>query len=161
MSLNQIQLTPHLLVNFYPDSLIETAAMTVPEVSSLSYLGKNEKNILIITTQSDVRFLTDEELEFLTSILSACKLSIADVAIVNWKQTETDLSKIFLELKTKTALLFNITPLEIGLPINFPQFQIQEFNKQTYLYAPSLQEIANNVEVKKQLWSSLKNLFEI
>ncbi len=161
MSLNQIQLTPHLLVNFYPDSLIESAAMTVPEVSSLSYLGKNEKNILIITNQNDVRFLTDEELVFLTSILSACKLSIADVAIVNWKQTETDLSKIFLELKTKTALLFNIAPLEIGLPINFPQFQIQEFNKQTYLYAPSLQEIANNVEVKKQLWSSLKNLFEI
>ncbi len=161
MSLNQIQLTPHLLVNFYPDSLIETAATTVPEVSSLSYLGKNEKNILIITTQNDVRFLTDEELKFLTSILSACKLSIADVAIVNWKQTEIDLSKIFLQLKTKTALLFNIAPLEIGLPINFPQFQIQEFNKQTYLYAPSLQEIANNVEVKKQLWSSLKNLFEI
>ncbi len=161
MSLNQIQLTPHLLVNFYPDSLIETAATTVPEVSSLSYLGKNEKNILIITSKEDVRFLTDEELVFLTSILSACKLSIADVAIVNRKQTKIDLPEIFFQLKTKTVLLFDVTPLEIGLPINFPQFQIQEFNKQTYLYAPPLQKIANDLTIKKQLWNSLKKLFGI
>ena len=161
MGLNHIQLTPKLLVDLYQDVLIETAAISEPAVSILSYLGKNEKNILIITSKTEVRFLTDEEFVFLTSILSACKLSNADVAIVNWKQTDKNLQDIFNQLQSKTVLLFDVNPLEIGLPLNFPHFQIQQFDKQTYLCAPSLEQIANDLNIKKQLWNSLKKLFEI
>lgn len=161
MSLNHIQLTPQLLVDLYQDVLIETVTESEPATSVLSYLGKNEKNILIITSKTEVRFLTDGEFDFLTSILSACKLGNADVAIVNWKQTEKNLQEILLQLQSKTVLLFDVNPLEVDLPLNFPHFQIQHFDKQTYLYAPSLEEIANDVVSKKQLWNSLKKLFEI
>jgi hypothetical protein len=104
--------------------------------------------------------LSDEELPFLTNILSACKLSLADVAIVNIHSLEEkEIEKTIEPLEPKTVLLFGITPLTIDLPINFPQFQLQQFNKRTYLYSPGLQELANDKTLKLQLWNCLKNLF--
>jgi hypothetical protein len=161
MSLNQIQLTNQLLTSLYPNALIESAiTSSVPEYQPVKYLGKNAKNIVLLVNNSTYPFLSDEELPFLTNILSACKLSLADVAIVNIHSLEEkEIEKTIEPLEPKTVLLFGITPLTIDLPINFPQFQLQQFNKRTYLYSPDLQELANDKTLKLQLWNCLKNLF--
>lgn len=159
MSLNHLNLNSTMLADLYSDVLVEINATGVPEPASKTYLGSNEKNILIIVNTADAVFLEDEELTFLTNILSACHLSLADVAIINWLNKET--ASIASELNSKNVLLFGISPLQFGLPINFPYFQIQNFDKTDYLTAPALSVISNDVQIKKELWSSLKKMFRI
>jgi hypothetical protein len=94
-------------------------------------------------------------------VLAACKLSIADIAIVNsYTLDQSDLQNIINSGANK-VLLFGVEPLAIGLPINFPAFQLQPFNNRTYLYAPVLSQVENDKGLKARLWTSLKAMFEI
>jgi hypothetical protein len=168
MSLNQIQLTNQQLTSLYANVLIESTTTTsVPEFQPakpgsqpVKYLGKNAKNILLLVNNTEAPYLPDNELSFLTNILSACKLSLADVAIVNLNALpENEIEAAIQPLEPKYILLFGLEPLSIGLPINFPQFQLQPFNKRTYLYSPALQELDRNKDLKLNLWNSLKTMF--
>ncbi len=161
MNLNNIILSPQLLADLYPDVLIETYATDVPEKPLQHYIGKNQKHIIIVVSNDDSDTTNEYELKFLTNVLKACKLSLAEVAIVKWPMVEKNYFELFQTLECKTVLLFNIDPISFGLPINFPPFQIQPHNKLTFLYAPSLSEIENNIDLKKRLWTSLKILFNV
>jgi len=158
MGLNNIQLKPNVLADLYKNSLIETNATGVKQVK---YLGDNQKNILVIVSHHSAPFLTDPELNFLTAVLGACKLSIADIGIINRSHCEvTDLQNI-INTEGRNVLLFGTEPLSIGLPINFPAFQLQAFNNRTYLHAPSLSQIESDKALKARLWNSLKAMFRI
>jgi hypothetical protein len=161
MSLNNIALKPMILTQLYADTLVETSVAGVPEKTSVRWLGSNQKNIIVIVRHEDVPVLPDEALNFLATILSACKLGLLDIALVNAASTnETALQTLIAE-EGKTVLLFGTDPLSIGLPINFPPFQLQQFNQRTYLYCPSLREIEKDKTLKSKLWTSLKTLFGI
>ncbi len=125
-------------------------------------LGEHLKQVLVVVDHADAVHLPDAELSFLTGILGACKLSLADVAIVN-RQQGGGLSQqaIGQHLKSRVTLLFGIEPDAFGLPMSFPAFQIQPFNQVTYLYAPSLSEIEKDKVLKSKLWVSLRRLFNI
>jgi len=162
MNLNSIILTPQLTADLYADTLVETAMHTIPEKQPVKFLGNNQKHILIVTSNAAVAFLTDNELVFLTNILAACKLTIADVAIINKEQyTPADYTDVLELLQSKTVILFGVDPLAFGLPINFPHFQLQKFHHYTYLYAPELEEIEQDKNLKTKLWACLKTLFDI
>ena len=164
MSLNEIRLSSQHLSDLYGSVLVEVDAKpvpTAPQVYPVSYLGMNEKNILIITSEPDAKYISEGELAFLTTVLNACGLGLADVAIVNWLNTERDYNKIVDSLQSKTVLLFDVDPLSFGLPINFPAFQTQDFNKRTYIYAPALKTIEQDVPLKKGLWTALKKTFAV
>lgn len=161
MSLNDIQLKPNMLADLYNQTLVQTSATSVPESKQVKYLGNNQKNILVIVSHEKIPFLPDYELHFLTNILAACKLSMADIAIINQQHCTEDEVKRLVQLQAKTILLFGTEPLSIGLPINFPSFQVQHFDKRTYLHAPSLSEIENDKGLKTKLWNSLKTMFQI
>lgn len=161
MSLNEIRLTPNLLVDLYSSSLVQGSAISKPVLPPIQFLGKNKKGILLISYSEDAAFLTDSEFSFLTSILMACKLTLEDVAVVNWLHFEGMSERILTETNSDKVLLFHVNPVTFGLPINFPHFQIQQFDGRTYLYAPSLGEIEADLGVKKQLWNSLKRLFNL
>jgi len=161
MSLNDIQLKPNMLADLYNQTLVQTSTTSVPESRQLKYLGNNQKNILVIVNHEKIPFLPDYELNFLANILAACKLSMADIAIINQQHCNENEIKKLIQLEAKTILLFGTEPLSIGLPINFPPFQIQHFDKRTYLHAPSLSEIENDKGLKTKLWNALKALFQI
>ncbi|HVG41857.1 MAG TPA: hypothetical protein VM888_09620, partial [Chitinophagaceae bacterium] len=77
MSLNNIKLTYQQLEDLYGNVLIEPLEKDVLKKESLHYLGGNLSNILIVVNKETAAFLSDAEFDFLNSILSACKLSIA------------------------------------------------------------------------------------
>jgi hypothetical protein len=143
MSLNNIHLQPHLLANLFKNSLVVTTA-----------------TVVIVSHQS-VPFLPDEELSFLTTVLAACKLSIADIGIINQFHVDKTVLQDTLNSEAKNVLLFGVEPLSIGLPINFPAFQLQAFNNRTYLQAPQLSIIESDKALKTRLWTSLKAMFRI
>ena len=162
MSLNNINLNAQMIADLYPDSLIENSS-TMPQKKDegVRYLGDNQKNITILVKNKELPFLNDTEFNFLSSVLAACKLSIADVAIVNLENNISNPEELTSDLNSKVVLLFDVTPSEINLPINFPHFQVQQFNKRTYLYAPTFSFIENDKAVKIKLWQALKTIFNL
>lgn len=159
MSLNNINLPSTLLVDLYANVLVECDAMNMPEPPKAVYLGKAQKGILIVVANQDAPFLSDTERAFLTSVLTACQLSIADTAIVNFSRDKKSYAEWGSFLNINTTLLFGVSPIDFGLPINFPDFQVQEFSKSTYIAAPSLLSLEKDKELKKSLWVSLKKHF--
>jgi len=180
MNLNHIRLTASFVADLYPASLIEdetagnhtksrdlakeitpasgTGSETVPWKS----LGDNRKNILVIVRNQDTVYLPDQELSFLTGILSACKLSLADVAIVNLhNHPDTSYKELTAFFKSKIVLLFDTGPAAFGLPMSFPHYQIQAFAGNSFLYSPSLKELENDRVEKSKLWVCLKRLFNL
>ncbi|MGZ5286257.1 MAG: hypothetical protein ACXWB9_03685 [Flavisolibacter sp.] len=162
MTLNTIQLNTSMLTELYADVLVETDTNTVPDKISTRFLGNNKKHILVMVDHDQMAYLPDSELNFLSTVLGACKLSLADIAIVNFHPNgAAHIQTTFQDLEPQKVLLFNVDPLSIGLPINFPWFQVQDFDKRKYLFSPDLTQIEKEITLKQKLWNSLKNMFDI
>lgn len=166
MDLNNIQLSTHQLVQLYENTLVEG----VPELTDplendgliIRSLGGNAKHVLILVQKETEAFLPDGELQFLTTILGACGLSLADIALVNVAPLEQNNYNLLVEhFRSKQVVMFDITTGELGMPINFPPFQVQAFKDCRYLQAPALHLIEADVTLKKNLWAALKNIFGI
>ena len=85
-----------------------------------------------------------------------------DVAILNIKKnTSVTYKTVTDELKSEKLLLFGIQPEQIELPVNFPTYQIQQFNNQVYLTAPQLSDFHDNKAEKTKLWICLQQIFNI
>lgn len=168
MPLNNLELPASLVVDLYKNSLLEIndSAPVQPTQTTndneWKYLGKNEKNILIIVNYPETMNLPDEQLNFLTSMLSACKIGITDVAIVNMKNYNGASYKYFVDhFKSKIIFLYGIEPLTVDLPLSFPHFQVQSFANSKFLYTPSLDELEKDKVLKSKLWVCLRRIFGI
>ena len=172
MSFQNVTLPNFLLADLYKNIVVinEPQSGTVLsrnhiEGTSVKFLGNNVKRITILVRHPAEVFLPDRHLDFLTKILVACKLNIADVAIVNegFKFVDTHTLKEYLN--PRQIILFGIDPTEIKLPLNFPHFKIQHYNETTYLSVPSLDQLNIDTEegrlLKTKLWVCLKSLFEV
>lgn len=170
MSLNTIQFSPQMIAGLFRDSLVvpeseaSAAAVAVQphNRSDIRFLGENRRQILIVVDVTDAVFLPDEDLGFLTNMLTACKLSLADVAIINYRHHQaTAYRALVSEFNSAVVLLFGISPVDFGLPINFPEFQVQTHQQCRYLFAPRLGEISGDNLLKSKLWVCLRQLFQI
>jgi hypothetical protein len=180
MDLNHIELPAVAIVELYRNSLVGEAGViaTEPLVTKASpeqvssemqskdeptwrSLGDNQKQILIVLKSGDSLHLPDHELQFLAGILGACKLSIADVAIVNIEQQAAGYQELTRYFNSRIVLLFDIEPADFGLPMNFPHYQIQAFANNSFLYSPSLRSLEHDKVEKSKLWVSLKRLFNL
>jgi hypothetical protein len=163
MSLDNIHLSPFLVQHLYKHSIVELE--TVEEsgtvnCSLISFLGKNEKNVLIVVNEKDTPFIPDADLNLLTGILTACNLSLADVALVNAaKNKGIEFDALMKEFSPALVILFGIEPGELEFPLHFPHFQLQQYNRQTYLSAPGLTVLADDTGQKKQFWLCLQQHF--
>lgn len=180
MDLNHINLPPAALAGLYGETLVSdhTANSTPPvavkkevppagnlttdQKTTIRSLGNNQQQILVLVNVPDAVFLSDESLTFLTGVLSACKLSMADVALVNLHHyPEIPYQTLLSEFKSRIVFLFDKDPASFGLPMNFPHYQLQAFAGNTFLYAPSLQELQKDKAEKTNLWACLKRLFNL
>jgi len=173
MNLNHIQLPASVVADLYKRSLVlsdqEPGEQVVSSLNKTSdsankwkYLGENKKNILAVVNYSDSVHLPDEELNLLTKLLTACKLGLADVAIVNGNNyDEINYKEMIAQFSSKIIFLFGIEPVSFGLPVNFPHFQLQPFASATFLFSPSLEELRKDDLLKSKLWVCLRRLFAI
>jgi len=166
MSLDNIQLPAIVLHDLFKNSLVDLntsiVKSAVTKTTGISFLGNNQKQITIIADDEKTLYLPEEELNFLMGILSACKLSMADVALVNISKTGLlTYSEIETQLHAETILLFAVEPLLLQLPLQFPHYQIQKFNNRVYLSAPALHIIAADKAEKTKLWNCLKEVFAV
>lgn len=176
MDLNHIELSPQSVAELYASVLIQsgdnntifpnerkeiTEKKTIADDNWKS-LGNNQKNILVVVSNNVAFHIPDNELTLLTSILNACKFTVADVAIVNLNNHPgvgyRELTNYF---SSKYVLLFGVEPASFNLPMSFPHFQVQSYNNCSYLFSPPLSEIEAEREQKRKLWDCLKKIFNI
>ncbi len=166
MSLDNIQLPPDIIQSLYGKCLYDLKtdkpAAAHKESNNTNFLGSNQKGIAILVNSDEALYLPDEELNFLLGILTACKLSMADIALVNMHKnpglTYTDITE---QVKAEKVFLFGVSTDTLQLPLQFPHYQVQQYNGQVYLSAVTLAEMQKNKEEKMKLWNCLKRIFAL
>ncbi len=156
---------PEKAVELQTEPVPETIlALPLPEPGApITWLGNFTKQVLVVVNESAAVHCSDSNLEFLGKILAAVGLSIDHIALLNLARNSTTYLDLKKELPAKAALYFGVEPASLGVPMRFPQFQVQPWDSCTFLYAPALSEIngsaTTQVELKKQLWVALKKIF--
>lgn len=166
MALNNIQLPAGILQLLYSSALYDftnnALSIETNSPTTLSYLGDNLKNIVIVVENNDELYLPETELNFLLSILSACQLTMADIALLNISHNKNcTYLDIFENFGAKIIMLFATNAQHIGLPLQFPHYQVQQFNNQTYLSSDGLLKLQSDKNEKIKLWNCLKKIFSV
>jgi hypothetical protein len=129
------------------------------------FLGDNKKGISILVNDETAVYLNDESLNFLSTILGACKLNLGDVAIINLANQAVNFATLKEKLQPQYYLLFSVTANQIELPFTVPHYQVQAYGGSSFLLAPSLQNMLGTGQEakleKSKLWLSLKKMFNI
>lgn len=149
-----------LLALLYPDGLISAPAPARAGATAAATLGGNARQVLVLVSHPGDAVLPDADLAFLLNILKACRLGMPDVRVVNTTLApEADHTALTRDHLPRTALLFGVTPADIGLPQQFPAYQVQTYQDVRYLCGPGLGELSADADAKKRLWAGLRQLF--
>ena len=149
-----------------------TVQATIPAVTALHepvevawYTGENKKHVTIIINQDSTTVISTEWSTFLTSVLSACKLTLNDVVIVNTHKKTINYSQIITQFKSQYLIVFDVAPSLIGIPAAIPNYDIRVNDNCSFVFSESISLMLNNTadakQVKMRLWTSLKKLFNV
>ncbi len=120
------------------------------------YLGENNKYVLIIVNESNFDFLNKKDLAFLTKILSAKKLDISDVAIVNLaKYSHLDFKDLKLFFGFSKLITFGINPKILNVEGSVPNKKFM-FKDVAILGTWDLFKLDEDVKKKTIFWNELK-----
>ncbi|MEO6456196.1 MAG: hypothetical protein ABIN97_19120 [Ginsengibacter sp.] len=165
MTLKNIPLPAVVLANLFKHSLIGLQVnekQLIHQCDDIIFFGGNNKHILLLVNNPDADFLPDDQLTFLTGILTACNLSMDDVAIVNLnKPDELNYKNIPDILKAEIIILSGIELSRLELPFKIPLFQVQLYKGQKYIPVPSLHAIQKDTVLKRKLWELLRIVFSV
>jgi hypothetical protein len=145
----------------------DVASATKKEIPSTQkiYLGNYQKEIIVLANDANNIYLSDENLEFLSGVLSACKLNLADIALINFNKTPVDFNRLKKDMKPKYLISFGINALQMQLPFAMPDYQVQHYADCTIVSAPALEQLNQTTqEIKAEkikLWKSLQKMFNI
>ena len=179
----KIQLPEVVIAGLYKDSLVITQTnpepkaskqftnkkikkeeLTPPPIKKL-FFGNNKKNIAILVKDNSAVHINDEWLSTLSKLLSACKLTLEDVAIVNHVHQAETFSALKETLKPAVTLMFDVTTQDIQLPFTIPHYQVQRYADCTFMTAPIITLTTDTQEPtrseKKKLWEKLKQIFNV
>ncbi|MBL7768291.1 MAG: hypothetical protein JNK20_04930 [Flavipsychrobacter sp.] len=188
MSLNSIRLSQRQVADLYPETLVLTAdnykgdvpaiqdpiadeptasrpASPVQPETSIQFLGRNNRNLVILVSYPDILHISESSLEFLSFVLKACQLTLADVAIVNMARQNPDIQQLQRELAPRHLVCFGLPGPVVGLPAGCPILTPQRMQDFQMMIAPALEELNQQTEavkpLKRQLWEGLKTMLGI
>ena len=140
---------------------LDYKVFVIPEFSEISAMlsGENQKHILIGFTDEN-----NPEMDvFLDKIMTAASLHIPTDCLL-LKRLKGEALPSFSQIQNKNtinkAVLFGISPKDLGLKITPPQYFPTEFNNCTFLFIDNLSKINTSPQLKKDLWSCLKEMFK-
>jgi hypothetical protein len=140
---------------------IEVDTPTVP----IKFLGEHQKKILVLVQDLNAVHLNERAFDLLTSILNACKLTIADIALINLANKNFSLHQILTQVPSDFVLIFDIHPTQLKIklptklytPILLGEIQLLFSNNLS-----TMQGIDTDSKIEKtKLWSALKLLFKL
>jgi hypothetical protein len=140
-----------------------TQAEATTPAMPFKFLGGYGKEIAIVVSEHFHPHIADEDLDFLSKLLAACKLSINDVAIINIVSNPQS-AQLWQLMPAKVMLMFDVDPGTLGLPFRRPHFEVQDWSGATFMTAPELEKfrVGNDQEIKMlktKLWLCLQKIF--
>lgn len=121
--------------------------------------GIVKKKYLILLREN---VIPDDPLyQFLTGILTACKIPVANVNMISAFSQDADYQTLEAEYGAVFVIMFGVDAADLKLPVFFPHFQVQGHNSITYISSPDLAVIENDKAAKYKFWQSLKKAFSI
>lgn len=157
MSLDNIQLPPKVIAELYKETLVVLNPLQTSEIKSPDTDRIKSGKVLLLTATA----ATNDENAFLDKLLQACKLSREEVNQVSMDERKIDYETVTDGFGASVVLLFGVPPAQIGLPLEFPRYQVQRHHKQTYLYCDVPGQLKEDVAAKKILWECLRKIFGI
>jgi hypothetical protein len=157
--------TKHVETETEKDANNNATSEPIKALGQIKYLGEHLKQVTIIVKDELAVYLNENDLTLLSSILSACKLTLADIALINVAQQKLSLHEILNVLPSKLVMIFDVssTTLKIKLPTTlYKSIQLGD----TYLlFSNSLSLMQGGDQSAKlekgKLWAILKSLFQL
>jgi hypothetical protein len=138
------------------EEISSISAPTKPTKTGYKYLGENNKYILIIVKEPEADFLKPTDLNFLLKVLTAKKLALDDVAIINTEKNESlnfdDLKDFFACNKMIT---FGIDPKSLQITTAVAN-KSSIFKNTPILGTWDLQKLQLDAKKKGIFWDELK-----
>ena len=126
-------------------------------ITSFNYLGENNRYFLILVDDKTHRELNTPHQEMLMKIMSAKKLELRDLAILNVAQyPELKFEQLIDFFTCNKITLFGIDPQRIGLPAvgaNRPAKHLGVKVLATF----GLEEMISNTDKKREFWNIMKD----
>jgi hypothetical protein len=177
MGINDIRLSPSLVAALYPESLVDGRDQVPPgkpakpgltsqtEESVYPFLGKNLQSICFLVSYPDDEFIPDEQLVFLMKILTACRFSLDDIALVNSKHRPVQMETLKNQFNPRIIFLWG-TPSSIpDIDREFPDMIISSWQNISILPVSQPEIMSTDspegLAMKRNLWVSLKKLFKL
>jgi len=177
MGINHLRLSSELIAALYPESLVtgnepspvkENVRISKPVAAKISvypFLGENNRSICFLANSPEEDFLPAEQLVFLQKMLTACKLSFNDIALLNIAQISFDLAELRVQLHPEIIFLWGISPASVALKSGLPDFRISVLDGISIIPVLSPDLMSGNstegTELKQRLWICLKKLFTL
>jgi hypothetical protein len=156
MGIDQIQLTSELLKSLYPETLVGTME---------PFWGGNGRFISFLCYYPDQDFLPEEQFIFLHKMLSACKLSMDDIVLINTGRLSFTFDELRKQCQPVIIFLWGIRPDSLGLNTDLPDFTISTIDGISVVQIPSPDVMIgtdnSGHDLKQQLWACLKKLFNL
>ena len=122
------------------------------------YLGKNQRNILILVNDSENEVSTEQGRELLRKLVNAITLTAKDFALVNYANyitaTYADFDDFF---DCKLVLAFGVNAKQLALPEQ-TLHQLKHIGKTEFIFTTNLHDLDTDQLSKKLLWTSLQQL---
>jgi hypothetical protein len=156
MGIDQIRLSPELIKSLYPEILVGETAF---------FLGKNLKRISFLVYSSEFDFLPEDQFVFLHKMLSACKLSLDDITVINTARVSLTPDDLRQRWQPTTIFLWGVRPDSLNLGTDLPDFAISTNDGISVIRIPTPDILIGNdaagQDLKKRLWTCLKKLFTL
>ena len=134
-------------------------------IGPLKHLGDHNKKILVIVNDPNSVYLNEADFILLTSILNACKFTIADIALVNIGNQETSLHQILETLPSTTIICFDVASADLKIKLPNTLYKVNQLGESHLFFSKALSTMqGTGVDAKQEkatLWIILKKLFAL
>ncbi len=186
MKVEKTILPPAVLVSLYKDSLVlpekeikpvkiaenklpGKEQETIPEASEMAspikYLGDHHKKILVVVNDPASVYLNETDFILLTSILNACRLTIADIALINIGNQKASLHEMLTKLPSLLVIAFDIDSKALKIKLPTTLYKTTPLGEANLLFSAALSTMqGTSADAKKEkgkLWTVLKQIFQL
>ncbi len=183
MSFQNIQLTDDQLAELYAKQLVvlendvpakaspQPAAVAPPPpapknepavstakttASAQGITGKNKKQFVWLVEEHHYPYLDDADFQFLSDVLTACKMNMDDIALVNVASNRSAFDDLVHQLQPRYVIA---SAVQVdALPIQTADYNVQQQQGFQLVCTESLEAIRSDKTKKSKLWLALKQM---
>jgi len=149
----------NLVANEQDEAVPVPGSMRIPQAIEFKYLGKNQRNILILVNDEQNDVSDDAGRELLRKIVKSVNLTANDFALLNYaKYKGSDFKQLQEYFAATLVFAFGVTPMQLSIGTPHPEHAIVLEGAVRMIFSAELKTLDQNPAGKKALWGSLQNL---